>query len=71
MAEKEAPRNTEVHTPFGGVVTVTAERAKTLKGRAPIRMADGTDRRYADTAEETVTEAVVTAAKPPRKTQEG
>ncbi len=56
-------------SPHGTEITVGAKRAKALLERPPIRLGDGTSRRYveADSGESNVVEAPTTGAQAPRK----
>lgn len=57
----------DILTPHGAVITVSAQRAKTLMARPPLRMGDGVARKYVLDGEDNVVDMGTTAARAPRK----
>lgn len=67
-ARERGSADTELITPYGTRITVTAERAKGLLARTPIRFGDGVARKYVLPGEDNVVEPDTTSkATPPRK----
>lgn len=64
--EKEAP-TVDLTTPHGAEITVGAKRAKALLDRPPIRLGDGTSRKYVLDGEDNLVEEPTTGAIPPRQ----
>lgn len=64
--EKEL-KDTPLVTPHGTSIVVTKSRAAALLARTPIRMGDGTARKYAAPGEDNIVTEEVSKAVPPRK----
>lgn len=63
---KEA-KDTPLVTPHGTSIVVTASRAAALLARTPIRMGDGSARKYAEPGDDNLVTPEVSKAAPPRK----